>query len=120
MIFGIGIDMTEIGRIHAAQAKNAHFAEKVLTAGELEIFKSYQGKRQDEFLAGRFSVKEAYSKAYGTGLGTVQLHDVETLMDDLGKPVITKQPFAGRALVSISHTADYVVTQVLLERSEQE
>lgn len=115
MIYGIGVDLTPIGRISAAQAKNPHFASKVLTDAELAAYTQLQGKRAAEFLAGRFSLKEAYGKAYGTGLGPVNLHDVECLNDASGKPVLTAHPFAGKAFVSISHTDELVMTEVILE-----
>ncbi|WP_407892772.1 holo-ACP synthase [Lacticaseibacillus sp. N501-2] len=115
MIYGIGVDITEIARIQAAQQKRSDFAQKVLTAAELAKFASFDGKRAAEFLAGRFSVKEAYAKAYGTGLGEVGLQDVECLDNDRGKPEITKHPFAGKAHVSISHTDTLVMTEVILE-----
>ncbi len=115
MIKGLGIDLTEIARIEQAQAKNPHFAAKVLTPAELAQYQALSGRRALEYLAGRFSVKEAYAKAFGTGLGRVGLQDVETLSEALGRPVITAQPFAGRAHVSISHTQDLVMTEVILE-----
>lgn len=119
MIYGVGIDLTEIARIQQAVAHNPRFVEKVLTPAEIAAYQQLSGPRQWEFLAGRFSAKESYSKAYGTGLGTVGLLDVAILNDHLGKPVITKQPFAGRALVSISHTATLVMTEVILEEEEK-
>ncbi|WP_338216617.1 holo-ACP synthase [Lacticaseibacillus salsurivasis] len=115
MIAGLGIDLTELARIEAAQNKNTGFAKKVLTPNEYAQFAKYNGARAVEYLAGRFSVKESYAKAYGTGLGQVQLQDVETLDDDKGKPVITRHPYPGQALVSISHTATLVMTEVILE-----
>lgn len=115
MIYGLGVDITEIARIQKAQAKRADFAEKILTPAELLKFNSFAGKRAAEYLAGRFSVKEAYAKAYGTGLGEVGLQDVECLDNERGKPVITKHPFDGIAHVSISHTDALVMTEVILE-----
>lgn len=116
MIYGIGVDLTEIARIEQAQRKNPHFAAKVLTAAELAVFQQMPATRAAQWLAGRFSVKEAYAKAYGTGFGPVALHDVETLTDAAtGRPLITKHPFAGEAHVSISHTATLVMTEVILE-----
>ncbi|MFD1432660.1 holo-ACP synthase [Lacticaseibacillus yichunensis] len=119
MIAGLGIDLTEIARIQEAQARNPHFAEKVLTPRELAIFEQLAPARAAEWLAGRFSVKESYSKAFGTGLGKVALHDVEVLDDASGKPIVTAHPFAGRALVSISHTQTLVMTEVILEASDK-
>ena len=115
MIYGIGIDLTEIARIDAAQRRNSHFANKILTTAELAAYQALPEARAVEFLAGRFSLKEAYAKAYGTGIGAVGLHDVECLNNAAGKPVLTKHPFAGNAFVSISHTDALVMTEVILE-----
>lgn len=116
MIYGIGVDITDIARIQAAQAKNAQFKARVLTAAELAIYEQLTPKRQAEYLTGRFSAKESFGKALGTGIGRVGLLDIEILDDELGKPVVTKNPFAGRALVSISHTDTLVMSEVILER----
>ncbi len=117
MIQGLGIDVTELRRIAQAQARNPHFAQKVLTPAEFTQWQQLAPKRALEYLAGRFSVKEAYAKAYGTGLGQVALHDVETLTDaTTGRPVVSG-PFQGRAHVSISHTDVLVFTEVILEGS---
>jgi holo-[acyl-carrier protein] synthase len=44
---------------------------------------------------------------------------VTILNDQLGKPIITEQPFtAGSAFVSISHTATLVMTEVILEEEK--
>ncbi|MFD0897162.1 holo-ACP synthase [Loigolactobacillus binensis] len=116
MIFGLGVDITDIARIQAAQTKNSQFKARVLTAAELAIYADLSPKRQAEYLTGRFSVKESFGKALGTGLGQVSFLDIEVLDDELGKPVVTKNPFAGRALVSLSHTDTLVMSEVILER----
>lgn len=116
MIYGIGVDIVEMERIAEIIQHNFSFVQKVLTVHELDKFTSLKGIRQVEFLAGRFACKEAFSKAYGTGFGKLGLQDIEILADELGKPVITKSPFnEGIAHVSISHTAQFAVAQVILE-----
>ncbi|KRO24968.1 acpS protein [Pediococcus argentinicus] len=115
MIYGIGVDITEIKRVTDIQSR-LQLAEKVLTDNELSVWKSYQDKRANEFLAGRFSAKESYSKAYGTGIGKdVGFQDIEILDDDAGKPVVIKHPYRGSAHISISHTDTLVMTEVILE-----
>lgn len=116
MIYGLGVDVTEIDRVVQAQSRNKHFARKVLGDAELARWQELTGRRADEYLAGRFSVKEAYAKAYGTGLGVVNLHDVQTLTDAVsGKPYIAAGPYQGPAHVSISHSKELVFTEVILE-----
>ncbi|HAT54124.1 MAG TPA: holo-ACP synthase [Lactobacillus sp.] len=116
MIYGTGIDLTEIKRIKMLRQRFTTFVSKVLTPNEQQAMAQLKGQRQNEFLAGRFSAKEAYSKAYGTGLGSaVGFQDVEILDDEEGKPHLTKHPFNGPAHISISHTEALVMTEVILE-----
>lgn len=118
MIYGIGIDITEIDRIDEVCKRQPGFARKVLTDAELAVYQSLSKKEALTFLAGRFSVKESFVKAYGTGLGPVALHDVETLKQENGKPELSKHPHNGPAFVSISHTDKLVMTEVILEVAE--
>ena len=69
MIKGHGIDIEEISSIQKVYEKNARFAKKVLTAAEFARFEELSGRRKMEYLAGRWSAKEAFSKAWGTGIG---------------------------------------------------
>ncbi|WP_203651317.1 holo-ACP synthase [Secundilactobacillus yichangensis] len=115
MIYGIGVDIEEIGRICDVPDQE-RFVKKVLTPNEIAVYKTLNERRAAEFLAGRWSAKEAYSKAYGTGIGqSVSFQNVEILDDRTGKPELVKHPFNGKGFVSISHTRELVMTQVLLE-----
>lgn len=117
MIYGIGIDIEEITRVADVEGSQAQFVAKVLTPAERRVYETLQTIRAATFLAGRWSVKEAYSKAFGTGIGhAIGFQDIEVLDDETGKPVITHHPFDGNAYVSISHTSNLVVAQVVLER----
>ncbi|KIS04179.1 holo-ACP synthase [Paucilactobacillus wasatchensis] len=117
MIFGTGIDLTEIKRIDQMQTKHPHFVEKVLTKKEFLQYDQLTGQNRREFLAGRFSLKEAFSKAYGTGIGAkLAFHDIEILNNSVGRPMVTQSIFPGIAHVSVSHTNDLVITQVILEK----
>lgn len=115
MIKGIGLDIVEITRIKSACEKRATFASRVLTENECEIYDTLSGDRQAEFLAGRFAAKEAFSKAYGTGIGKLGFLDIEILPDEKGQPCVSKSPFSGRAFVSITHTDTIAAAQVVLE-----
>ncbi|BAP84970.1 4'-phosphopantetheinyl transferase [Paucilactobacillus hokkaidonensis JCM 18461] len=117
MIFGTGIDLTEISRIDQMQVKHPHFADKVLTSKELLQYDQLKGQSKREFLAGRFSLKESFSKAYGTGIGEqLSFQDIEILNNEVGRPILTHTVFDGEAHVSVSHIHDLVVTQVILEK----
>lgn len=116
MLYGLGNDIQTISQIRAVVERQPSFVVKILTVSEQAHFARLTGKRSWEFLAGRFSAKEAYSKAFGTGIGgKLTWHDMEILNNEHGKPVFTKQPYAGNAFVSISHSADMVATVVVLE-----
>lgn len=115
MIVGIGLDIVELSRIRDIVTNKRSFVERVLTDKELEIFDNLKYKRQVEYLAGRFACKEAFSKAYGTGIGKLGLQDIEILTADSGQPIITKSPFHGTCHVSISHTDTVAVAQIILE-----
>ncbi|GFH39722.1 holo-ACP synthase [Pseudolactococcus insecticola] len=116
MIYGNGVDNIELSRIEKALTKNPRFAARVLTAQELDVFSGLSGHRQIEFLGGRWAAKEAYSKAYGTGIGgQVSFQDLTVLPDKLGAPRFVAHPFAGIAHLSISHSNLEAVASVILE-----
>lgn len=115
MIVGHGIDIERISRIQAAYDKHPTFAHRVLTKPERQVFNHLTGPRKMTFLAGRWSAKEAFVKAMGTGIGKIGFQDVTILNDDMGKPVLTTKVFQGRCHLSISHTGDMVQASVILE-----
>ena len=119
MIKGHGIDIESIAAIEKAYQKNARFAEKVLTKSEQERFEAVSGKRKMEYLTGRWSAKEAFSKAMGTGIGPVSFQDLEILNNVQGAPYFSKSPFSGKVWVSISHKGDLVSTSVILEEVDE-
>ncbi|MFD1781385.1 holo-ACP synthase [Fredinandcohnia salidurans] len=115
MIIGTGIDIVELERIKKILHRQKKFVDRILTNAEKEKFFRLAESRQVEFLAGRFAVKEAYSKAVGTGIGeNLSFLDIEVLSDEKGKPVLTK-PMNQKAHLSITHSKDYAVAQVILE-----
>lgn len=120
MIYGTGIDITDLARVRTIVTKYPSFLTRVLTPGELHDYHALSGERALEFIAGRFSVKESYSKALGTGIGEhFSFQDLEVRDNVEGRPEVRRQPFGGVAHVSISHTATMVMTQVILESGEQ-
>ncbi|QNQ81791.1 holo-ACP synthase [Lactobacillus sp. PV037] len=118
MIKGIGIDILDLDRIKKIIAKGDLFAKKVLTEAEFLQYKKFSGQRQAEYLGGRFSCKESFTKAYGTGIGKeIGFQDLEILQKETGQPVMTCKKFSGKIFVSISHEKKYVITEVLLEEN---
>ncbi|HEX7501982.1 MAG TPA: holo-ACP synthase [Acidobacteriota bacterium] len=123
MIKGIGVDMVEIGRVQKLIAKDLGFAERIFTAREIAYCESKFFKAQH--YAARFTAKEAFFKALGTGFRDgMSWQDVEVENDALGKPQLRlaavalrqfeKRKFK-RALLSLSHTRDMAVALVVIE-----
>jgi holo-[acyl-carrier protein] synthase len=125
MIFGIGTDIVAVVRIASAlEAHGARFAARILAEAELAEFT--RDAHPTRFLAKRFAVKEAFAKAFGTGIGAqIGWHDVEVEHDTLGRPLLSmsaavrerlSRAGVGGAHVSISDEAEYVVAFVVLEK----
>lgn len=116
MISGIGIDAVKLARIETIIDNNPKFINRVLTPNEYELFSTLKKTRQVEFLGGRFACKEAFSKAYGTGIGKVGFQDVEILPEATGRPVVYQSVFKGKVHVSITHTDTDAFAQIILEK----
>ena len=119
MIVGYGIDIEELASIERVVARHADFAKRVLTAKEMERFNSLKDRRQIEYLAGRWSAKEAFSKAMGTGIGKLGFQDLEVLNNERGAPYFSQSPFSGKIWLSISHTDQFVTASVILEEDHE-
>ncbi|MFD2043856.1 holo-ACP synthase [Ornithinibacillus salinisoli] len=117
MIKGIGIDIIELSRIKESIQNNTKFVDRILTEKEKAFFMKLKSeKRKIEFLAGRFASKEAFAKATGTGIGKLSFKDIEILHDDQGAPTITVNGYTNyRIFISISHSNEFAVAQVILE-----
>jgi holo-[acyl-carrier protein] synthase len=117
VITGIGIDITELSRIRDLLVRNPKLANRILTENEKETYAVLTGRRQAEFLAGRFAAKEAFAKANGTGIGkNLSFQDIEIATDASGKPFIVRP--AVRAHLSISHSREYAVAEVVIEAGQ--
>lgn len=115
MIIGIGIDIIELYRIEEMIVRQKRFVDRILTKVEKQKFEVLSDRRKIEYLAGRFAAKEAFAKAYGTGIGhDLSFLDIEIQNNVLGKPIFSK-PENIHAHLSISHSRDYVVAQVVIE-----
>ncbi len=118
MIHGIGIDIVELDRIEKLMERQPRFLARILTESELGRCEGLSGRRKLEFIAGRFAVKEAFSKAAGTGIGSeLSFQDIETFADKAGKPYIKSAQLNNdyRVHVSISHSREYAAAQVIIE-----
>lgn len=116
MIKGIGIDAVELPRIKKIIEEKPQFVKRVLTPKEWAVFNQLSKHRQVEFLGGRFACKEAFAKAYGTGIGAVTFQEIEILNNEKGAPIVTQSPFKeGKVFVSITHTDQTAFAQIILE-----
>ncbi|MGP4071482.1 holo-ACP synthase [Piscibacillus sp. B03] len=119
MIIGTGIDLVELHRIERLINKGDQFIRRILTDRERDKLESYtHQKRKVEYIAGRFAVKEAYSKAMGTGIGRhLSFQSIEIIADEYGRPQLFENGiFKEGAHVSISHSKEYAVAQVIIEK----
>lgn len=115
MIKGIGMDIVEIGRIQKLIERQPKFIERVLSPNELEAFYEKKGTRRWEYAAGRFAVKEAFSKAEGTGIGKeLSFQDIEIGSDNKGKPILLR-PYQKGVHITITHSREYAAAVVVIE-----
>ncbi|WP_214848089.1 holo-ACP synthase [Exiguobacterium sp. s193] len=118
MIYGIGLDLIELDRVRLTLERQPRMLKRVLTEREQARYETLKGTRQLEYIAGRFAAKEAFVKAFGTGIGReVSWLDLEVLNETSGRPVMTG-PFEGVIHVSITHSDHYAAAQVLLEKRD--
>ena len=88
MIFGVGTDVVEIGRIEKALSRwGDRFANRILVDPELRRFATH--RLRANYLAKRFAAKEAFTKALGTGIqAPANWHGVWVRNLPSGKPVL--------------------------------
>ncbi|AFP85513.1 holo-(acyl-carrier-protein) synthase [secondary endosymbiont of Heteropsylla cubana] len=85
-IFGIGTDIIEIKRIAGILYRTGdRLPRRILSPDEWQEYKNHN--HPERFLSKRFAVKEAASKALGTGFRNgVAFYQFEVYKDVLGKP----------------------------------
>lgn len=124
MIFGIGTDIIEVARMEKHLVSNPKLLEKIFTTVEQAYAEPKAYKYQH--YAARFSAKEAFFKALGTGYRYgMAFHEIEVINDELGKPVITVHGKVKAYLekhgvkqihLSISHVKEMANAFVVLEK----
>jgi holo-[acyl-carrier protein] synthase len=124
MIVGTGIDIAEVPRIRdAIERFGDRFLQRIFTPAEICYCDSK--KNRVERYAARFAAKEAAMKALGTGWSHgVRWRDCEVVRLPGGRPTMSFHGKAGEiaarlgvkaAALSLSHTAEQAVAQVILE-----
>ena len=125
MIYGIGTDLVNIRRIEEAVFRfGDRFLHRILS--EQEVAEYAHSSQPARFVAKRFAAKEAFSKAFGTGIGeSVGWHDVTVSHDALGKPLIQTSPALTEKLrglqiaqthISITDEAEQALAFVVIEK----
>lgn len=123
-VMGIGIDLVENERMRRTLRRwPRSFKDKIFLPRE----RSYCDTRAEPWnhYAGRFAVKEAVSKAFGTGVSEhIGWRDIEVVRDrKTGAPSVrlsakgsqlAKKRGVEQILVSLAHTRHYAVAQALL------
>lgn len=105
--------------------RTPRFATRVFTVREQE-YCIEKGVAAYQSYAARFAAKEAFLKALKTGWrGKITWRDIEIVSDDQGAPSISVMGEAARLVeaagadavhLSISHTSDHAIAQVILEK----
>jgi holo-[acyl-carrier protein] synthase len=128
MIYGIGVDVVEPGRIaRLIERFGDRFVRRILSPLERPGYS--HSSRPALYLANRFAAKEAFSKAMGTGLrDPVTLQNVSVVSDAMGKPGFAFHPrlaetVTGRGItrhhLSITHEKSVACAFVVLETGER-
>jgi holo-[acyl-carrier protein] synthase len=125
VIISIGIDIIEVARIREVLLRTPRFVERVYTAAERDYCDS-RGAVSAQHYAARFAAKEAALKALQTGWrGGIAWQDIEVRARESGAPYLH---FTGEVLtvferfgatathLSISHTSEHAIAQVVLEK----
>jgi holo-[acyl-carrier protein] synthase len=125
VIVSIGIDIIEVARVREVLSRTPRFVERVFTLGE-RAYCDGRGVVAAQHYAARFAAKEAALKALQTGWsGGISWHDVEVAARDSGAPYLILNGEALRLFeetgataihLTLSHTSEHAVAQVVLER----
>lgn len=124
MIVGTGVDIVEVSRVEQAIGRfGDRFLSRIFTEREIRYCNSK--RNHVERFAARFAAKEAAMKALGTGLRRgVSWQHIEVGHQPGGRPTITfsdaaaevaAQLGAKRVSLSVSHTEQHAIAQVILE-----
>ncbi len=124
MILGTGVDIVAVERLaRAVDRHGERLLTRLFTPAEIAYCESSEPHRAARYAA-RFAAKEALLKALGIGLRQVRWTDAEVVRDDLGRPSlrlshrlaeIAAERGATRIHLSLSHTQEYAVAQVVIE-----
>lgn len=126
MIYGIGADIIEVERIkNAIEKYGDRFLKRIFTETEINYCEEYKDKKFLHYAA-RFAVKEAFSKAIGTGLTQgFKFTEIGIINEKNGKPIVVldgtmKDKYSQYKIdVSISHTETNAVAFIVMSSDKQ-
>ncbi len=124
LIVGCGIDLVKIERIEKIIRRwGDNFIFRIFTPLEREYCEKKKGNKYQSY-AGKFAAKEALLKALGLGLGGVNWKEIEIINNELGQPIIDTSgklknivltKGVSKYFITISHTKEYALAEVVLE-----
>ncbi len=128
-VLGVGVDLVENRRMQDSLRRwNRKFRDRIFLPKE-QAYCETKASPWNHY-AGRFAVKEAVSKAFGTGVGEhINWLDIEVVRDRRsgapsvrlsakGRQLAEKQGVE-KILVSLAHTRQYAVAQAVLVGRER-
>ncbi len=125
MIYGIGCDIVQVSRF-SKLVSDSTFLQRFFNQKEMAEGKM-TAQRLSEHYAVRFAVKEAFSKALGTGISGFELKDAYVMKTNPhGKPELFLEESAKKLLenvcgskskihISLSHEKEYAIAYVVIE-----
>ena len=127
MIFNIGTDLVSVKRIDSLISKNPKFIYRILTEHEIEKLNTLPDNKRANYVAKRFSAKEALAKALGTGIGRISFQDIAILNHNNGAPyykisskfeeilekLANKKEY--KLHLSITDDSDYAISYAIIE-----
>ncbi len=124
MIYGIGNDCVDIGRMEKL-IKKEHFMHRVFTQDERKLF-AQRGAKTAQSAAACFAAKEAFLKACGKGIFSFSFTDMAALRKESGAPYFQLSGMAEHFCkenglcvhLSLTHEKGLAFAFVVLERTE--
>ncbi len=114
-MFEIGIDIVEHKKME--EKINDNFIKRILSDDELKYYNLIKSsKRKLEYISSRFAAKEAIFKAYKCGDGSTSYTDISILNNSDGSPYVVFRENDDIIKISISHTDNYSVANVILKK----
>jgi holo-[acyl-carrier protein] synthase len=124
LIVGCGIDLVKIERIEKIIKRwGDNLTSRMFTPLEREYCKKRNSNKYQSY-AGKFAAKEALLKALGLGLRGVNWTEIEISNNELDQPIIktsgklniiASKKGVSKYFLTISHTKDYAIAEVILE-----